>query len=106
MATPEDITPPDGLDVGDTRTFKATITDDVDVPITISLDDVTLTFRDPAGEEEDFTGAAQLSNPSTGVVTLRQKLTLPGRWYWRCNWDDGANSETTEVMFKVTRSRI
>jgi hypothetical protein len=91
-----DLTPTAGLDIGDRRTIKATITDSAGGAATVIITDVTITLRSPSGTET--TPAGSVSN---GVVSFTHKFDVGGWWYVRFAWDNGTNAETEEGKIKV-----
>lgn len=103
---PIDLTPVDGLDVGDTRTLKATFTDSAGSPTSVARTDIILTVKEPGVAEVQYTDT-DLTDGGTGIVTRIQKFTKAGRWSWRWDWSNGSNdSESEEAYVLVGKPRV
>lgn len=101
MAT--NLTPPDGLDVGDGRMIVATFTTSAGAAATVDTADVTLTIRKPDGTLTAYTGA-QLTE-SGGVVSYHLTFDAAGIWKWRFEWDNGVDSPQAEEGRVFVRRR-
>lgn len=101
MAT--NLTPPDGLDVGDGRTLVATFTTSAGQAATVDPGDVVLTIKAPDGTLTQYTGA-QLSEAG-GVVSIEHTFDMAGTWLWRFEWDNGVDSPQAEEGRVFVRRR-
>lgn len=95
------LTPPGGIDVGDTLVLRNTFTDLAGDPATILEANVTLTVVQPNGTEIPYTGD-DLTLESTGIIKKAIYFTLPRWWVFRWDWNDGAgNSQSSEATAYV-----
>jgi hypothetical protein len=97
MARP-DLTPPEGLQVGDVPTLTLTLTTAAGSPATVSTDDVTVRVKAP-GSPAVTVDALTLA--STGVVTLAFACAASGRHHVHAEWADAPAGAGVDAYFDV-----
>jgi len=96
-----DITPAEGIDEGDGRTFTASITTKTGEPATVEPWHVTITVKKPSGT----TSSAEQITHGSGEVSYRIIFDQPGWWTWRVEWNNGDDLPEVEEARAYVRPR-